>query len=164
MLKDLSVRVLEESEYARAGDLLNREHYLGDCPAGRQMQSLRTHFQENFEDPRRNNRSYPASSLLVFMAMALFAGRDSICAIQRYGNLLTGQQRTWLDFPVKKGTVIRKVPSFRAFHNFLKQIDPEKFAPCLNVWLGSNLGTLPRALAIDGKWVRDRVLSPMALV
>lgn len=124
-----------------------------------QMQNLRAHFQEHFKDPRRNNRTYPASSLLVFIAMALFAGRDNLTSIQRYGNLLTGQQRAWLDFPLRKGTSTRRVPSFRALHNFLTQIDPQTFSECLNAWLGTHLGTLPRALAVDGKWVRDRALS-----
>lgn len=123
------------------------------------MQNLRAHFQKHFKDPRRNNRTYPASSLLVFIAMALFAGRDTLTSIQRYGNLLTQQQRAWLDFPLKKGTRIRKAPSWRALHNFLIQIDPARFAECLNLWLGTNLGTLPRALAVDGKWIRDRALS-----
>lgn len=44
-------------------------------------------------------------------------------------------------------------------YNFLTQIGPEAFSECLNVWLASNLGTLPRALAVDGKWIRDRALS-----
>ncbi len=124
-----------------------------------QMESLSDHFREHFEDPRRNNRSYRAHSLLVFVTMALFAGRYTLTSIQRYGNLLTEQQRLWLGFPLKKGTNTRKVPSWRALHNFLTQIDPQAFSRCLNLWLESNLGTLPRALAIDGKWIRDRALS-----
>ena len=124
-----------------------------------QMESLLDHFREHFKDPRRNNRSYRANSLLVFIAMALFAGRDTLTAIQRYGNLLTGQQRLWLGFPLKKGTKTRKVPSWNALYNFLTQIEPKEFARCLTTWLESNLGTLPRALAIDGKWIRDRALS-----
>lgn len=124
-----------------------------------QMQGLREHFRQHFKDPRQHNRTYPGSALLVFIAMALFAGRSTITSIQRYGNLLTQQQRAWLDFPLIKGTKARKVPSWRALHNFLTQIDPKAFAECLNLWLGTNLGTLPRALAIDGKWIRDRALS-----
>jgi hypothetical protein len=123
------------------------------------MLDLRTHFQQHFTDPRRGNRTYPASSLLVFVSMALFAGRHSITTIQRYGHLLNQQQRAWLDFPCKKGTRFRKTPSWRALHNFLTQIDVPLFADCLNRWLSSHMGTLPRALAVDGKWVRDRVLS-----
>ena len=124
-----------------------------------QMLDLREHFQENFKDPRRNNKTYHASSLLVFIAMALFAGRSTLTSIQHYGNLLTIQQRRWLDFPVKKGTNFRKVPSWKALYNFLIKVDPQDFSQCLNLWLGSNLGTLPRALAVDGKWIRDKALS-----
>jgi len=124
-----------------------------------QMESLLDHFREHFKDPRRNNRSYRACSLLVFITMALFAGRDTLTSIQRYANLLTGQQRLWLGFPLKKGTNTRKVPSWNALYNFLTQIEPKAFSECLNLWLEGNLGTLPRALAIDGKWIRDRALS-----
>lgn len=46
----------------------------------------------------------------------------------------------------------------RALHNFLTQIDVALFADCLNRWLSSHMGTLPRALAVDGKWVCDHVL------
>jgi hypothetical protein len=37
LLKDLTVRALEESEHAQAGALLQQQHYLGDCPQGRQL-------------------------------------------------------------------------------------------------------------------------------
>ena len=124
-----------------------------------QMESLMEHFKKNFKDPRRTNRSYSAYSLLVFIAMALFAGRDTLASIQRYGRLLTQKQRAWLGFPRKKDMQVRKVPSPRALHNFLTKIDAKAFAECLSSWLESNLGTLPRALAIDGKWIRDRALS-----
>lgn len=97
-----------------------------------QMLGLREHFQKHFKDPRRENRTYYASSLLVFMSMALLAGRDMLTSIQRYGNLLTSQQRRWLDFPVKKGTSVRKAPSWSALYNFVTQINPEEFADCLN--------------------------------
>lgn len=156
-----ALRILTARDVPRAFEpALNRDTPERDLALKkRQMQDLRTHFQVHFKDPRRANRTYAASSLLVFIAMALFAGRDTLTSIQRYGNLLTQQQRAWLDFPLKKGTAVRKVPSWRALHNFLTQIDPQAFAGCLNTWLGSNLGTLPRALAIDGKWIRDRALS-----
>jgi len=35
LLKRLTVRALEPHEYERAGQLLDREHYLGDVPSGR---------------------------------------------------------------------------------------------------------------------------------
>ena len=37
LLKSLKVRVVEPHEYQRAGELLDREHYLGDLPQGRQL-------------------------------------------------------------------------------------------------------------------------------
>ena len=33
--KNLKVRALEPEQYQRAGELLDREHYLGDMPQGR---------------------------------------------------------------------------------------------------------------------------------
>lgn len=124
-----------------------------------EMLSLRDHLREQFEDPRRSNRTYPASSLLAFLAMGMLAGRNDLAAIQRYGVFLTQQQRKWLGFPHRKGSDLRKTPSYKALWNFVHQIDVEAFATCLNTWLGAHIGTLPRALALDGKWVRDRVLS-----
>gem|GEM_PF-729538 len=91
--------------------------------------------------------------------MALFAGPDNLAAIQRYAQFLTQAQRAWLGFPRKKGTSFRKVPSYSALRNLLIRIDPHQLADCLNRWLQANLGTLPRALALDGKWIRDRALS-----
>ena len=123
------------------------------------LQSLGHFLRENFSDPRRANRSFSCWSLLTFIAMALFAGRDSIAAIQRYGRFLTQAQRTWLGFPRNKDNRLRKVPSYTALRNLLMQIDPHELADCLNQWLQANQGILPRALAIDGKWIRDRALS-----
>ena len=37
LLKDLRVRPFTNEEQSRAGDLLDQEHYLGDCPEGRQL-------------------------------------------------------------------------------------------------------------------------------
>ena len=83
-----------------------------------------------------------------------------LAAIQRYGRFLTQAQRRWLDFPFKKGsTTFRKAPGYTALRNLLIQIDPHQLAGCLNQWLQTSLGTLPRALAVDGKWIRDRALS-----
>ena len=39
------------------------------------------------------------------------------------------------------------------------KLDPEAFAGALCRWMGSHLGSLPSALALDGKYVRDRVLT-----
>jgi hypothetical protein len=131
-----------------------------DLPLKRpQIQSLGEHLRKHFKDPRRTNRSFPCWSVLVFIAMALFAGRDNIAAIQRYGHFLTPNQRRWLGFPCKKGSAFRKTPSYTALRNLLLRIDPHQLADCLNDWLQAHVGTLPRALAVDGKWIRDRALS-----
>ena len=37
LLKRLKVRARQPHEYQRAGELLDREHYLGDLPQGRQL-------------------------------------------------------------------------------------------------------------------------------
>jgi hypothetical protein len=124
-----------------------------------QIQSLGEFLRKNFADPRRANRTFPCWSLLVFIAMALFAGRDNLAAVQRYGQFLTQAQRGWLRFPRNKDSTFRKVPSYSALRNLLIRIDPQQLADCLNQWLQANLGTLPRALAVDGKWIRDRALS-----
>jgi hypothetical protein len=125
-----------------------------------QIESLGDYWRKHFKDPRRTNRSFPCWSLLVFIALALFAGRHDLAAIQRYGQFLTQNQRRWLGLPLRKGsTTFRKAPSYTALRNLLLQIDPHQLAECLNGWLQAHLGTLPRALAIDGKWIRDRALS-----
>lgn len=124
-----------------------------------QLQSLGEFLRKNLRDPRRHNRTFPCWSLLVFIAMALFAGRDNLAAIQRYGQFLTQAQRGWLAFRRNKDSTFRKVPSYTALRNLLLQIDPHQLADCINQWLQAHLGTLPRALAIDGKWIRDRALS-----
>ncbi len=124
-----------------------------------QLQSLGDFLRQNFTDPRRANRTFRCWSLLAFIAMALFAGRDNLASIHRYAQFLTQRQRRWLGFPCKKDSTLRKVPSYTALRNLLIRIDPHQLAQCLNQWLQANLGTLPRALAVDGKWIRDRALS-----
>ncbi len=61
--------------------------------------------------------------------------------------------------PRHNRSTLRKIPSYTALRNLLMKIDPHKLGDCLNRWLQANLGTLPRALAVDGKWIRDRALS-----
>jgi hypothetical protein len=123
-----------------------------------QVDSLREMFGK-LPDPRRNNRSYPISSLLCLVAMGLFAGKTNLAEIQRYGQFLTSQQCKWLGWPRKKGAKGYKAPSYKALYNLLGKLDPEAFSGALCRWMGSHLGSLPRALALDGKYVRDKVLT-----
>ncbi len=124
----------------------------------KQIESLRDILRQ-VEDPRARNRQFPAFSLLALIAMALLAGRKSLAEIQRYGQFLTSTQRAWLDWPVKKNGKGRTAPSYSALYNLLGKLDAHKFAQLISEWLQSHHGTLPRALALDGKYIRDQVLS-----
>ena len=110
-------------------------------------------------DPRAQNRVFPCASLLTLVALALLAGRQSLASIQRFGTFLTQAQRAQLGWPYKPGTRFRKAPSYTALYNLLTQLDPHAFAHALSHWLQAHHGTLPRALALDGKYVRDQVLT-----
>ncbi|HKK17416.1 MAG TPA: Druantia anti-phage system protein DruA [Opitutales bacterium] len=123
-----------------------------------EMLSLRSFVMENLKDPRRSNKSFPFASMITFVAMALLAGRSSLAAIHRYGQFFTDAHRRALDWPPKKNAPGRKAPSYTAIRNLLHQLDPDAFAACISQWLAAHQGELPRALALDGKWVRDRLL------
>jgi len=111
-------------------------------------------------DPRAANRSWPISTLLSVICMGLLAGRKNLAAIHRYGQFLTQQQRGWLDFPPNfKGRPGRRAPSYKALYNLLGQLDPNALADTLSSWLAAHHGTLPRALALDGKYIRDLMLT-----
>lgn len=110
-------------------------------------------------DPRAGNRHFRISSLLALVVMALLAGRKNLAEIQRYGQFLNHTQRLWLDWPPKKDGKGRKAPSYKALYNLLGQLDPHRFAETLSTWMQAHYGTLPRALALDGKYVRDQVLT-----
>jgi hypothetical protein len=142
----------------RAG--LNLETPERDLPLkAPKVQSLRSYVMENMKDPRGKNRSFPFAAMITFIAMALLAGRTTLAAIHRYGQFLTDSQRRALDWPLKKHSRGRKAPSYTAIRNLLQQLDPDDFAKTISRWLEDHQGELPRALALDGKWIRDRVLS-----
>jgi hypothetical protein len=50
-----------------------------------------------------------------------------------------------------------KVPSYKVFYNLLRKLDIDAFAQCLSAWLARHAGSLPAALALDGKFIRDTV-------
>lgn len=145
------------ASYAKA---LNKQSPDRSLPLKREkVDSLRDWMRTHMSDPRASNRTFPFSSLLAFVAMALLAGRKNLAEIQRYGQFLTPAQRRWLDWPVKKGTRIRRAPSYKVLYNLLGKLDPHRFAEAMTSWLQHHHGALPSALAIDGKWVRDSVLT-----
>ena len=77
--------------------------------------------------------------------MGLLAGPKSLASIQRYGQFLTQKQRAAIGWPSNRADTFRPAPSYSALYNLLCKTDPH--------------GTLPRGLAIDGKYVRNLVLT-----
>jgi hypothetical protein len=123
-----------------------------------QISSLREVLRE-VPDPRAVNRKFPISSLLTLIAMGLLAGRKNLSEIQRYGQFLTQKQRAWLGWPLNATGTFRHTPSYSALYNLLCKLDPHEFCAALGQWLAAYHGTLPRGLALDGKYVRDLVLT-----
>ncbi len=109
-------------------------------------------------DPRDSNTHYRIGPVLTLVAMALLAGRREIAQIARFARTLTPRQRRRLGLPRKKGTqAFYKVPGYSVFYQVLTRMDPESFAQLLSGWLLARAGTLPAALALDGKMIRDHI-------
>ncbi|HWH69907.1 MAG TPA: ISAs1 family transposase [Candidatus Sulfotelmatobacter sp.] len=133
------------------------------CPSGvlpvkvEQIDSLMELFAR-FPDPRDTNTQYRIGLVLTLLAMALLAGRREIAEIARFAQSLTQSQRRRLGLPLKKATrAFRKVPGYGVFYQVLTRMDPEAFARLLSEWLLSRAGSLPQALALDGKMIRDHI-------
>jgi len=109
-------------------------------------------------DPRGSNARYRTHSVLTVIAMALLAGRREIAEIARFATSLSQPQRRQLGFPRKRDTkAFYQVPSYSVFYQVLTRMDSEAFAQVLSQWLQSRAGTLPGALALDGKMVREQI-------
>ena len=125
--------------------------------AQEQMDSLLDVFRKA-PDPRDTNTQYRIGPVLTLIAMALLAGRREIAEIARFAKSLTPLQRRRLGLPRKKGTrAFYKVPGYDVFYQMLTRMDPEAFAQLLSQWLTSRAGSLPQALALDGKMIRDHI-------
>ena len=123
----------------------------------RQLGSLLDVFRKA-PDPRDANTRYRIGPVLTIIAMALLAGRREIAEIARFATTLRQPQRRRLGLPRKKGTrAFYEVPGYGVFYQVLSRMDPEAFALRLNDWLQSRAGTLPQALALDGKMIRDHI-------
>jgi len=149
------LRALQVPEECRAG--------LVAAPSGQlpikqqQVQSLRQVFVKA-PDPRASNTQYRTAPVLTIIALALLAGRREIAEILRFARSLTQPQRRRLGLPRKSGTqAFYKVPGYDVFYQVLTRMDPEAFAGLLTDWLGARAGTLPAALALDGKMIRDHI-------
>lgn len=149
------LRAAEVPEDSRGG--------LSACGSGvlpvkqEQMDSLCEAFRKA-PDPRDSNTQYRTGPVLTLIAMALLAGRREIAEIARFATTLAHPQRRRLRLPLKKGTrAFYKVPGYDVFYQVLTRMDPEAFAGILNEWLASRAGSLPQALALDGKMIRDHI-------
>jgi len=109
-------------------------------------------------DPRASNRTFHIGSILTIVAMAIFSGHQNLVQIVRFANRLRNDQRKDLGLPrFSSDSSYRKIPSYKVFYNLLRKLDVDAFARCLSQWLSQHSGTLPTALALDGKFIRNTV-------
>ena len=112
-------------------------------------------------DWRDDNKSIPAAAMLSIVVMAMMGGANSVKAVWRFGERLTMAQRRLLCLRHDRDRFGRplkayfKVPSYVTFYKFLRRLDLADFGERLSAWLQSQEGTLPRRLALDGKFVKD---------
>ena len=153
-----------------ARQLLRAVHVPEDCRGGltaapsgalpvkaQELDSLLDVFRKA-PDPRDSNTRYRIGPVLTLIAMALLAGRRDIAEMARFATTLTQGQRRRLGLPLKRGTrAFYEVPGYGVFYQVLTRMDPEALATRLNGWLQSRSGTLPQALALDGKMIRDHI-------
>lgn len=122
-----------------------------------EMDSLRQALKRA-PDPRSKNIRFSIGAVLCIVAMALLAGRREIAEIARFATTLSQPQRAKLRLPLKKGSrAFRQVPGYSVFYQILSRMDPEPFAALLTNWLQQQAGSLPTALALDGKMIRDHI-------
>lgn len=109
-------------------------------------------------DPRRDNRHFHIGAMLAIQAMAVMSGSRNLAQVVRFAETLTQRQRRALGLPRRgPGSDCRKTPSYSAFYNLLRQLDTDALARAMSAWLRRHEGTLPRQLALDGKFIGDVV-------
>lgn len=125
--------------------------------ADRQIESLHEALCR-IPDPRAENRRFHIGALLSIVAMALLSGHRNLVQILRFAQRMKMPQRKALALPrFASNSSYRKVPSYSALYNLLRQLDVDVFAERLGQWLQQHCGTLPASLALDGKFIRDTV-------
>jgi hypothetical protein len=109
-------------------------------------------------DPRASNTRFRIGAILTLVAMALLAGRRDIAEFARFAQSLRPPQRRLLGLPLRKGTrCFYEVPRYGVFYAVLTRLDSAAFAELIDRWLQACAGTLPQALALDGKMIRDHI-------
>ncbi len=105
-------------------------------------------------DPRTGGAEFRIGGVLTLTAMAILCGACDISQIARFATRLRPKQRAHLGMPRKTGTqAFYRVPSYSVFYQVLKRMDAGEFARRLCSWLQAAAGTLPGALALDGKTI-----------
>lgn len=109
-------------------------------------------------DPRAKNTRFRIGGVLTLVALGLLAGRRDIAELARFAKTLHPNQRRLIGLPRKAGTkAFYEVPTYSVFYSVLTRLDSEAFATLLHAWLQARAGTLPQALALDGKMIRDHL-------
>lgn len=109
-------------------------------------------------DPRARNTKFRIGAVLTITAMAILGGAREISEIARFANRLTPRQRAEIGLRRKTGCkAFYEVPTYSVFYQVLMRLDGEEFASRLTGWLQANIGTLPCALALDGKMIRTHI-------
>jgi len=109
-------------------------------------------------DPRTNNKTYHIGSVLSIVAMAIFSGHRNISQIQRFGNRMSQPHRKSIGLRRYKGkSKFLNAPSYKVYYNLLDKLDVNAFSKILSEWLNEHNGSLPMALALDGKFIKETV-------
>lgn len=154
-------------------ELLNARELPDDCvlgaqgntggvlPIGKAQRESLYDALRHVKDSRDSNKTFHIGGMLSIVVMAAMSGANSVKAISRFANDLTMPQRRELCMPHAKnkaGVAAKheyKVPSYVTIYNFLRTLDLDDFARKLTEWMSAQEGTLPRQLALDGKFVKD---------
>lgn len=108
-------------------------------------------------DPRARNRIYPLGALLGVVAMALLSGARDLAQIHRFSWRLLPAHRAALGFRRHPGKKSFRMPGYSVYRDVLIALDLDAFARVLSAWLAARRGSLPAALALDGKMIRDTI-------
>lgn len=113
-------------------------------------------------DPRRGNRTHRLYCVLAIYAMGLLMGYSRPADMLRLAQQMSPKQREVLGYRRKGKAFI--APGRDVMYTLLGKVDPEDFARVLNAWLERERGHLPRALALDGKTVKNRIAQVVSVV
>lgn len=133
----------------------------GVMPIGKAQRESLHDALRRVRDTRDDNRTYRIGGMLSLVVMAAMGGANSVKAVARFAQGLGMAQRRELCMPHAKsgdGAVAKheyKVPSYVTIYNFLRTLDLDDFGRRLSEWMAAQEGTLPRQLAVDGKFVKE---------